>query len=53
MSKEKNKWVSLIEHYEKFSNPDFIHPFFGKMTEAQIGVMAYKHSDHHLRQFNA
>jgi hypothetical protein len=48
---EKKKWITLIEDYENFSNPDFIHSFFGKMTKEQIGNMAYKHIDHHLRQF--
>jgi len=48
----KRKWISLIEDYAHYSNPAFIHDFFGKMTEEQIGLMAYKHSDHHLRQFN-
>ncbi|MEO6883258.1 MAG: DUF1569 domain-containing protein [Bacteroidia bacterium] len=50
---EKSKWIILIEEYEYFSNPDFIHSFFGKMTKEQIGYMAYKHIDHHLRQFGA
>jgi hypothetical protein len=50
---EKKKWISLIEGYEHYSNPGFIHDFFGKMTKEQIGILAYKHSDHHLRQFNA
>jgi len=50
---EKKKWISLIEGYENYSNPGFVHDFFGKMTKEQIGILAYKHSDHHLRQFNA
>ena len=50
---EKKKWITLIEEYEYFSNPDFIHSFFGKMTKEQIGYLNYKHTDHHLRQFNA
>jgi hypothetical protein len=50
---EKTKWVALLGEYEHFSNPDFVHPFFGKMTKEQIGYLAYKHCDHHLRQFNA
>jgi len=29
------------------------HPFFGKMSAKQWAVMAYKHIDHHLRQFGA
>ncbi|QNK61642.1 DUF1569 domain-containing protein [Pedobacter sp. PAMC26386] len=49
---KKKEWIGLIEEYEHFSNFDFLHPFFGKMTREQIGYLAYKHSDHHLRQFN-
>jgi hypothetical protein len=48
----KNNWVALMEEYANFSNHNFIHPFFGKMTKEQIGYLAYKHIDHHLRQFN-
>ncbi len=48
---EKAKWISLIHAYESFDNPDFIHDFFGKMSREQIGILAYKHTDHHLRQF--
>ena len=33
-------------------DPDFIHPFAGKMNEEQNGWLPYKHADHHLRQFN-
>lgn len=29
----------------------FHHPFFGAMNAKQWGVLAYKHVDHHLRQF--
>jgi len=50
---ERNKWITLIEEYAHFSNPDFVHSFFGKMTKEQIGYIAYKHTDHHLRQFNS
>ena len=27
------------------------HPFVGRLTKAQWGTLAYKHVDHHLRQF--
>jgi hypothetical protein len=47
----KKRWVSLIEDYATYSNPAFIHDFFGKMSVEQIGILAYKHTDHHLRQF--
>jgi len=53
IASEKKKWVALINEYAHFSNPGFIHPFFGKMTKEQVGQMAYKHADHHLRQINA
>ncbi len=53
VASERAKWVALIEGYEHFSNPDFVHAFFGKMTKEQIGYLAYKHTDHHLRQFNS
>lgn len=45
-------WTTQINAYENFSNDSFIHDFFGKMTKEQIGIFAYKHNDHHLRQFN-
>ena len=48
---EKMKWVALINGYAHFSNPVFFHSFFGKMTKEQVGLLAYKHADHHLRQF--
>ncbi|MET4084118.1 hypothetical protein ABIB40_004092 [Pedobacter sp. UYP30] len=50
---EKLKWITLINENANFPNPDFIHPFCGKMTIEQIGYLAYKHTDHHLRQFNS
>ena len=50
---EKARWVSLIRQHKNFSNANFVHPFFGPMTKEQIGIMAYKHIDHHLRQFGA
>jgi hypothetical protein len=52
LASEKAKWIALIEENSFFSNPDFVHPFFGKMTKEEIGYHAYKHTDHHLRQFN-
>ena len=50
---EKTKWIANIEQYANFYNPNFVHVFFGKMTKEQIGQMVYKHTDHHLRQFNS
>lgn len=49
---EKRKWIDAISQYSQYAHPEFIHPFFGRMTREQIGRFAYKHTDHHLRQFN-
>ena len=49
---QKEKWIDLVRRYEHFNNPSFVHDFFGKMTREEIGVLAYKHADHHLRQFD-
>lgn len=51
LESEKLKWIHLIRNYENYHNPKFIHDFFGKMTKEQIGILVYKHTDHHLRQF--
>jgi hypothetical protein len=51
IASEKKRWIVLINEYAHFSNPSFLHTFFGKMTEEQVGQMVYKHADHHLRQF--
>lgn len=50
---QRSIWAGQILAYENFSNDGFIHDFFGKMTKEQIGIFAYKHNDHHIRQFNA
>jgi hypothetical protein len=53
VAEEKKKWIKLLDEYKHFSNDGFIHPFFGPMTKEQTGYVAYKHIDHHLRQFNS
>ncbi len=52
VAEEKKKWITLVEGYSQASDDSFIHPFFGKVTKEQAGLMSYKHADHHLRQFN-
>ncbi|MBV8389907.1 MAG: DinB family protein [Mucilaginibacter sp.] len=51
VSAEKEKWISKLKEQGQFSHDGIVHPFFGKMTLEQVGVMDYKHIDHHLRQF--
>ncbi len=50
---QKKEWINRIEQYANYNNLNFVHPFFGPMTKEQIGFFAYKHNDHHLRQFGA
>lgn len=45
------RWLELMDGYADLHNPDFVHDFFGRMTNEQIGTFAHKHMDHHLRQF--
>ena len=53
LAAEKRRWIAALEAYDRYSNPGFIHDFFGRMTQEEIGQLAYKHTDHHLRQFGA
>lgn len=52
--REKADLISLISAY-KTKGPSIIknekHPFFGKMTPGEWGILSWKHLDHHLRQF--
>jgi hypothetical protein len=52
VEEEKSKLINSINEYASFSNENFIHPFFGRMTKENTGIMVYKHVDHHLKQFN-
>ncbi|MEM7655183.1 MAG: DUF1569 domain-containing protein [Bacteroidota bacterium] len=53
---EVTQWQALIDRYGELNSQQyatFVHPFFGKMTMEEVGIAAYKHIDHHLRQFGA
>jgi hypothetical protein len=50
---ERKRWTALLEEYAHLSNHEIVHAFFGKLTKEQIGYLVYKHTDHHLRQFNS
>lgn len=49
----------LTEQIQKFYSGGIercggnVHAFFGKLTPAEWGMLMYKHTDHHLRQFGA
>jgi hypothetical protein len=48
----KAEWLDLMAEHALKKNFGFVHPFFCKLTAEQAGRIAYKHIDHHLRQFN-
>jgi hypothetical protein len=48
----KAEWIALIREHDNRESSGFVHPFFGRLTAEQAGQMAYKHIDHHLRQFS-
>jgi len=49
--KEKQKLISMIDHFSETSISGEPHPFFGKLTKAQWSRGTWKHLDHHLAQF--
>ena len=54
LERQKKEWMTLLDKYpyQKASDyASFVHPFFGKMTYDEVNIAAYKHIDHHLRQF--
>ena len=53
-SQEQDGLLTLIRRFSE-TEPASIaaktHPFFGKMTVDEWGILQWKHLDHHLRQF--
>jgi hypothetical protein len=51
--KEKRQLIEMIKRFTSTADPHIVqqHPFFGKMSGNEWAVLAYKHLDHHLRQF--
>jgi hypothetical protein len=50
---ERESIVALVERFaQEAGRPTWpAHPLFGPLTGAQWGQLAWKHLDHHLRQF--
>jgi hypothetical protein len=51
---EKENLIILINRFTNSGHSGITkhpHPFFGKMTPEEWGILQYKHLDHHLRQF--
>ena len=49
--KEKKHLIDLIEQFNENKIVNERHPVFGKFTKEQCSMSAWKHLDHHLRQF--
>lgn len=47
---ERKNLLRSIETFRKSENFG-VHPIFGEMDKSEWGKIAYKHLDHHLRQF--
>lgn len=52
---EQDRFVRTLSVFcSSRSRPDWpLHPLFGRLSPRAVGVLAYKHTDHHLRQFGA
>ncbi len=51
---EKQQLQSLIQQFSIADANEIAgrsHPFFGKMTKEEWGILQWKHLDHHFRQF--
>ena len=50
---EKEKLLACINRFveEGYTVISCVHPFFGKMSSQECGILSYKHLDHHLKQF--
>ena len=53
--KERQKLIGYINRFvnEGYTITATKHPFFGEMSSQEWATLAYKHLDHHLRQFGA
>lgn len=52
---EKHQLTMLVRSFANLGSGASLnaaeHPFFGKMTTAEWGILSWKHLDHHLKQF--
>lgn len=50
---ERSAFTERLKSFEKLkTKTDWpLHPAFGRLSTAEWGVLGYKHTDHHLRQF--
>ena len=50
--KEKEEFIEIINQFPNVTKElTLTHPAFGNISTKEWGIAAYKHMDHHLRQF--
>ncbi len=49
--KEQKQLLEIVQNFKEENIVNTPHPFFGKLTKEQWSKGAWKHLDHHLRQF--
>jgi len=48
----KQNFTETLEKFKNLEKPlSGYHPFFGKLNHKEWGIMLYKHTHHHLKQF--
>jgi hypothetical protein len=52
LATEQQAFALLVERLGAAASLSASHPAFGPMTRHDWGVLAYRHIDHHLRQFD-
>lgn len=51
-AEQQQKFTELIQRFPNHPSPiQLPHPYFGDLNTKQWGLAAYKHVDHHLKQF--
>lgn len=53
---EKERLQVLVQRFPSINADSLVtreHPFFGRMTREEWGILSYRHLDHHLKQFGA
>lgn len=51
---DRRQLQTLLQHFARKGGTAIIakeHPYFGKLTAAEWGILCWKQLDHHLRQF--
>ena len=49
---QRNRFIAIMHEFARRTTPiNLTHPAFGNLNTKQWGIAAWKHMDHHLRQF--